>query len=92
MWNEKMKTLSKRGIIGNTIIVIASVILIYLLVSLYFTNHFYISTVINGVNVSLKANDDVDRIMRNYVKDYKLQLIERNGEIENITGQEVGLE
>jgi hypothetical protein len=92
MWNEKMKALSKRGIIGNTIIVIASVILIYLLVSLYFTNHFYISTVINGVNVSLKANDDVDRIMRNYVKDYKLQLIERNGEIENITGQEVGLE
>jgi hypothetical protein len=92
MWNEKMKALSKRGIIGNTIIVIASVILIYLLVSLYFTNHFYISTVINGVNVSLKANDDVDRIMRNYVKEYKLQLIERNGEIENITGQEVELE
>lgn len=92
MGNEKIKVLSKRGYIGNTIIVIASIILIYLLVSLYFINHFYIFTVINGVNVSLKANDDVDRIMEYYVNDYKLRLIERSGEIEDITGREVGLE
>lgn len=92
MRNEKIKVLSKRGYIGNTLIVIASIILIYLLVSLYFINHFYFFTVINGVNVSLKSNDDVDQIMKDYVRDYKLQLIERSGEIEDITGREVGLE
>jgi hypothetical protein len=92
MGKERIKILSKRSVVEKIIIVIASVILIYLLVSLYFTNHFFIFTTINGVNVSLKSNDDVDQIMRNYVKNYKLQLIERNGEIEDITGQEVGLE
>lgn len=92
MGKWKSQALSKRNVIEKILIAIASVTLIYLLVSLYFINHFYIFTVINGVNVSLKTNEDADQIMRNYVKDYKLQLIERDGETENITGQEVDLQ
>jgi hypothetical protein len=48
--------------------------------------------VINGVNVSLKAHEEVDEIIRSYLKDYKLQLIERNGEIEEITGQDIEIQ
>jgi hypothetical protein len=48
--------------------------------------------VINGVDVSLKAHDEVDEIIRSYLKDYKLQLIERNGEIEEIIGQDVEMQ
>ena len=76
----------------NIIIFIASIVLIYLLVSIYFVNHFFFSTVINGVNVSLKAHADAEDIIRSYIKDYKLQLIERNGEIEEITGQNIGMQ
>jgi lipoprotein-anchoring transpeptidase ErfK/SrfK len=54
-------------------------------------NHFFFSTVINGVDVSLKAHEVVDDIIISYVKDYSLQLIERNGEMEEIIGQDVGL-
>ncbi len=76
----------------DIIIFIASIILIYLLASIYFTDHFFFNTVINGVDVSLKAYEEVEDIIRSYIKDYKLQLIERNGEIEEITGQDIGMQ
>lgn len=76
----------------KAIILMASITLIYLLISLYFTNHFFFNTVINEVNVSLKAHDNTDHIIRSYMKDYELQLIERNGEIEKITGQDIGMQ
>lgn len=87
-----IKELLKSEAIGKNIILIASSVLIYLLVSLYFTNHYFFNTVINGVNVSLKAHDDANNIIRSYIKDYGLQLIERDGEIEEIRGQDIGMQ
>ena len=74
------------------IIRIASTVLVYLLISLYFSNHFFFHTVINGVNLSLRAYEDADYIIRSYMKDYELQLIERNGETEFITGHDIELQ
>jgi hypothetical protein len=82
----------KRSAAENTIIVIASMMLVYLLISLYFMNHFFTNTVINGVNVSLKSQEDVNRSLQDHIRNYKLQLVERNGEIEDIWGMEIGLE
>ena len=87
MNNINIKKLFKSEAIGKFIILMASILLIYLIISLYFINHYFFNTVINGVNVSLKAHNDVNHIIRSYIKDYELQLIERNGEIEEITGQ-----
>jgi hypothetical protein len=92
MKNINVKKLFKSKTTGNKIILIVSSILIYLLISLYFTNHFFFNTVINGVDVSLKAHDDVNQTFRNYIEDYELQLIEREGEIEEIRGQDIGLQ
>ncbi|WP_349947918.1 peptidoglycan binding domain-containing protein [Lacrimispora sp. BS-2] len=83
---------SKRGAVEKAIIVIASMVLVYLLISLYFTNHFFTNTVINGVNVSLKSLKDVDQSLQDHIRNYKLQLVERNGEIEELWGKEIGLE
>lgn len=91
MKNINIKKLYKCEITKNLIILIASIGLVYLLIALYFTNHFFFNTVINGVDVSLKAHDDLEDIMRSYIKDYKLQLIERNMEIEEITAQDMGM-
>jgi lipoprotein-anchoring transpeptidase ErfK/SrfK len=77
---------------GNVIILISSVTLVYLLISIYFTNHFFFNTVINGVDVSLKKYDKVDDIIRVFVKEYELQLIERKGEIEEISGQDIEMQ
>lgn len=87
-----VKKFFKSEVTGNIIILIASIVLIYLLISVYFANHFFFNTVINGVDVSLKAHDNVDNIIRSYIKDYKLQLIERNGEVEEIIGQDIGMQ
>jgi hypothetical protein len=92
MNNINIKKLLKSKHTGNIIILIISIILLYLLISVYFANHFFFNTVINGVDVSLKAHDDVADVVRSYIKDYKLQLIERDGELEEITGEDIGLQ
>jgi hypothetical protein len=91
MKNINVKKLFKSKSMGNNIIIIVSSVLIYLIISLYFTNHYFFNTVINGVEVSLKAHDDVNHIIRSYIEDYELQLIERDGKIEEISGQDIGM-
>jgi hypothetical protein len=92
MKNINFKKLFKSKITGNVIILMASIVLVYLLVSIYFANHFFFNTVINGVDVSLKAHDEAEDIIRSYIKDYKLQLIERKAGVEKIIGQDIGMQ
>lgn len=63
-----------------------------MLISIYFANHFFFNTRINGVNVSLKAHDEADEIIKNNSKNYKLQLIERKGAVEEIIGGDIGFQ
>ncbi|ATW23523.1 L,D-transpeptidase family protein [Candidatus Formimonas warabiya] len=92
MKNVTIKKFFKRAFTKNNIILIVLMILIYLLISLYFVNHFFFNTLINGVDLSFKAHDDAEHIIRKYISDYKLLLIERNGKTEEITGQDIGLQ
>jgi len=89
MKNINIKKLFKSNVTGNIIILTASIVLIYLLVSIYFAKHYFFNTIINGVNVSLKAHDDVNDEIKSYIKDYKLHLIERNDKTEEIIGQDI---
>lgn len=84
--------LSERKILERTLILLAIITLLYILISIYFTKHFFFNTRINGVNVSLKAHDQVDDIIKSYSQNYRLQLIERNGAIEEIKGQDIGFQ
>jgi hypothetical protein len=92
MKNVDIKNLFKSKGTGNVIILIASVLLIYILISLYFSKYSFFNTEINGVDVSLKAHGDIEDTIRNYVKDYKLKLVERNGEVEEIIGRDIRME
>lgn len=86
MKNLNIKEFFKSLGIGKSIILIASIgIIIYLLYFISQIIFFY--SKINGVDVSLKSHYDAETIIKNYAKDYKLQLIERNGEAEEIIGQ-----
>ena len=92
MKNIDIKKFFKTGAIGNIIILIASIALIYLLISIYFAKHYFFNTMINGVNVSLKSHDNVEDKIKSHIKDYKLKLIERDDEVEEIIGQDIELE
>lgn len=70
MKNINIKRLFKAESIGNTMILISSIILIYLLVSIYFTRHYFFNTMVNGVNVSLKAHNDIEDKIKNHIKDH----------------------
>ncbi len=85
------KNFLKGKTLGNVVIAIVLIVLLYILISIYFAKHFFFNTVINGVEVSLKAHSHANGIIKNYTKDYKLQLIERNNEIEEIEGKDIGM-
>ncbi|MBE5980599.1 MAG: hypothetical protein E7249_15940 [Paenibacillaceae bacterium] len=89
---EKMSACEKREAIELLGIIVTAVLLLYLLISFYFTSHFFFSTTINGADVSLKNERQADQIIRRYTENYKLLLIEREGKSDEITGQEAGLE
>ncbi|MBS4538981.1 L,D-transpeptidase/peptidoglycan binding protein [Clostridium sp. D2Q-11] len=92
MKNINRKNLFKSESLINAFILIALILLLYLITSLYFINHCFFNTVINGVDVSLKSHDDVEDIIKSYIVDYRLQLIERNGEIEEIIGKNIEMQ
>ncbi|WMJ89039.1 L,D-transpeptidase family protein [Anaerocolumna sp. MB42-C2] len=91
MKSIKIMVLSKKKIKRNSITVTISFLLIYLIVSLFFSNHFFFHTVINGVNVSLKAYAQTDQLFIRYINNYKLKLIEKNGDTNELKGYAINL-
>lgn len=77
------------NLISGAIIVIFLIVILYLLLSFYFTNHYFFNTVINGVNVSLEGYQQAEKKIKDYMKEYELQLVERNGNTEVIIGQNI---
>lgn len=89
---ENMSACEKREAIELLGIIVAAVLLVYLLISFYFTSHFFFSTTINGADVSLKNERQADQSIRRYTENYRLFLMEREGKSDEITGLEAGLE
>ena len=81
----------KAKAIEGAVIITAALILLYLLVSLYFINHFFPGTKINGVRVSFKSCSKAEQMLIRHVRDYKLVMAEREGVTETITGRQIGL-
>lgn len=76
---------------GNVIIGIFVVALIYLGVSIYFISHFNLGTVINGVNVSGKTIVGASEKIANEISEYKLEIKGREDSIEEIVGVDIEL-
>lgn len=58
---------------------------------IYFINHFYFGSEINGINVSAKSVKNVNEKMASKLREYELNLKERGGKNEQIKADEVGL-
>ncbi|QAT50556.1 hypothetical protein EQM14_12705 [Caproiciproducens sp. NJN-50] len=92
MKHFEIKKLTESEAAESIAILAVSIALIYSLISVYFCNHFFFHTEINGVNVSLKAYDTANQTISDFIKGYELQLTERDRETEEIAGQDIDLQ
>lgn len=67
------------------------ILLLYGYISFYYENHFYKNTFINGVNVSHMTVSEAEDAINAQARYYILTLEERNGMLEQIKGEEIGL-
>lgn len=74
-----------KGIIISFCVLIA----VYIAVSLYFANHFYFGSKINGVSVSGKTVDETKTKLASVLQNYTLNIKERNGKTETIKAQDI---
>ena len=91
MKKEFLNKLIKKKAIGNIVIIISVIVLIYLTFSIYFINHFFFNTKVNGVNLSLKNHKEAKEILESYIDNYSIQIIGRDGRCEDISGKDIGV-
>ncbi len=87
---SKGRTKSKNHI-RPRVIGLLSILIIYLCMVLYFKNHFYFRTTINGIKASGKTVEEVNKEMESEVKNYTLQLEGRDGSKEKILAKDFNL-
>ncbi|MBU3159611.1 L,D-transpeptidase/peptidoglycan binding protein [Clostridium frigoris] len=73
------------------IISILTLLVIYLGMVIFFMNHFYFGSSINGINVSGESVKEVNKQMIYELNTYKLNIKERGGKNEQIKANEIGL-
>lgn len=88
MNNEKNNNIIiKRGII----VLVCALVVAYIGAAIYFKNHFYLGTKINGVNVSGMTVEEVENLMASRFQSYSLTLKERNDQEEVINSNDISL-
>jgi len=69
----------------------SAAIIIFIGCYAFFSNHFYLGTKIDGVNVSGMTPAEADKKLEAFTSSYTLQLNERGDVKEKITGSDIGL-
>lgn len=90
MTEKQKRKLKIAGIIGA--IILCLVLLVYFIMVIFFTQHFFIGTEINGILVSGKSVKEVNQIMSIELEKYSIKLKEREEKEEQIKAGEIGLE
>ena len=71
--------------------VLAGILLIYLAVSVYFMEHFFMGTVVNGENAEFLTVKQVNSLILEQAESYSLTLKERGGTEETLTAEQLGM-
>ncbi len=87
---EEPKNKHSKIIIG-IIISFGCLLMIYLGIFIYFTNHFYPGSIINGIDVSGKTVEEVNEYMEDEFGTYTLKLKGRDSRKEEIRAVDIGL-
>ncbi|MBW9146448.1 L,D-transpeptidase/peptidoglycan binding protein [Clostridium sp. CM027] len=87
----EIQTIKHKKSIRISIISFSIIFVLYLGMSIYFNNHFYFGSVINGINASGKTVDELDKALLSKCKTYTLNLQERSGVNEQLKAADIGL-
>lgn len=72
-------------------IVVLVVLILYGGGAIYFTNHFMWNTTLNGLDVSMLSGAQAQNKLDTMLKEYKLEIFQRDGDSEFIAGSEIDL-
>lgn len=90
---DKKKNKKGKKVLWITLGSIAGVIaIVYLGISIFFMSHYYINTEINGHDFSMKTAADVEKYMKDQVKNYSLTVLEMEQAVDIIEGDTIDLE
>ena len=90
--SEKIRKDKKANKIWITTgIILASLLSVYLIMTVYFNNHFFFRTYINGVNVTGKSNKSAQDFMAEKADNYILTIKERDENSEELNGKDINL-
>ena len=89
-----MRRLSKSAKIMLLVIAafVVALICIYLIGSRHFSTHFFPGTTINGIDCGGMTVDEVKSLLQERIGEYVLEVQERGGASEEITGEQLGME
>ncbi len=82
----------KKAILGIAGLIVAFLVIVYLGLSLFFNNHFWFRTTINGVKGSCRSVAKVEKLIAEEIDGYQLRLEERGGGTEILKSADIGLE
>ncbi len=80
----------KKGL-KYSLIALASLVVIYGALALFFQSHFYFGTKVNGVDVSGKSAQAASEAIGAKAGEYTLEVMERGGATESLQGAEIDL-
>ncbi|MBU3111954.1 L,D-transpeptidase family protein [Clostridium lacusfryxellense] len=87
----EVQTTKRKKSIKIIITSLSILFLLYLSIAIYFSNHFYFGSVINGISASGKTVNQVDKELSSKYAKYTLVLKERGGMIEQIKAVDIGV-
>lgn len=82
----------KKAVIAGVVIAIVLIAVVYLGVAVYYQYHLLPGTTINGKDYSNMTVEAVKKSIEDDIRLYYLEIVERNGEIEHIAADDIGLE
>ena len=81
----------KKKVLTITGIIAAALFAVYIIFAIFFHNHYFLNTDINGKDFSGLKPEDVEVYLKNEVKDYSLTIYNNSGEKTTIKGSDIEL-
>ena len=89
MKNKRMSKGKKLGILILAIVIVLAIV--YIALSVFFTKHYFIGTVIGDIKCSGKSLEGLQETITRTIDEYKLTINEREGVTETLEGKSINL-
>lgn len=81
----------KKKVLRVIVIVGIALLLVYMFFTFFFSSHYFLNTTINGKDFSGLKAEDVEEYFADEVKTYKLDVTDKNGNVQSIKGSDINI-